>query len=117
MKLRIAALLFGVLSCAGAWCQSSTSDSAKPASSSSTKCAASAAKAEASAEPPANVNIAPDFVLDDLHLFPSAADSCPKGTTLCTGQKKGQSSCCSENQDCFNCDGTCHPKGTVKRSC
>lgn len=119
MKLQIVALLFGALSCAGAWCQASPSDSAKPSSTSSTKSTASAAKADASAGWPANANIASTFVLDDpdLHLFRSAADSCPKGTQLCQNANGKNHSCCSTDQDCDNCTGTCRPKGTVKRSC
>ena len=118
MKLRIVALLVGVLSC-GVWCQSSPSDSAKPASDSSTKSTASAAKADASAERPANANTAPAFVLDDLdlHLFPSADDSCPKGTQRCQNSNGKNHSCCSTNQDCDDCTGTCRPKGTVHKSC
>ena len=117
MKLRIVVLLFGVLSCTAAWCQSSPSDSAKPASISSIKTTAPAVKADASAEQPAKANSAPAFLLDDLHLFRTATDSCGNGSYKCENQKNGGYTCCSKDQDCLNCDGTCHPKGTVHRAC
>jgi hypothetical protein len=122
MKLRIIALLFGVLSCAAAWCQSSQSDPGKPASTSSTKSDAPVAKADASAEQPSKANIAPAFILhdpllDNLHMSSSADDACPKGTQRCDNANGKNHSCCSTNQDCNNCDGTCQPKGTAHKSC
>jgi hypothetical protein len=113
MKLRITALLAVVLSCAGAWCQSATSGSTKPASASNS---ASARQASIATEvesmkdlPGAPVLVAADQRLLLANLRSSAPDGlapgaeamspCPEHRASC-----GYDVCCLEGEQC--CTGT-----------
>jgi hypothetical protein len=116
MNIRTIALLVGALSCASAWCQAPQTES--PVNSAPPIVADGRTPQAMRGEPTPSWDV--DVALashPDIHLFPGAGqgDGCREGTYKCAGPKHWE--CCSENQDCFTCDGTCHPKGTVKRGC